>query len=350
MSPDAGGRGHRAVITVELAPEIVADTARRMPEFELVYEPDLVAPYDSDVARKRARSPRSQAAFDAMVDSADVVLGIPDHSPAALAAAIRRRGRLSWVHTVAAGGGFQVRAAGLDDNELRRVAFTTSAGVHAQPLAEFALLGVLLGIKQFPRLLAAQRRHEWGHRRPLGLLQETTVAIVGLGHVGRRAAQLLEGLGATVIGVHRRDLRLEYVSRTYPVDQLGDALALSDAVVLALPATPATDDLLGASVLAGAKPGIVVVNVGRGSTIDEGALLAALNAGVVSAAVLDVTAVEPLPSDSALWDHPHMFISPHTAALSRDEPALVARLFAENSARWLQHEQLLNVVNTRDFY
>ena len=98
------------------------------------------------------------------------------------------------------------------------------------------------------------------------------------------------------------------------------------------------------------KPGATVVNVGRGTTVDEPALIEALQDGRVGLAVLDVTAVEPLPEDSPLWSLPNVVLTPHTAAISPHEPRLIAELFAENARRFLDGEPLLNVVNTREFY
>jgi phosphoglycerate dehydrogenase-like enzyme len=108
--------------------------------------------------------------------------------------------------------------------------------------------------------------------------------------------------------------------------------------------------MLSTEVLAAIKPGATVVNVGRGTTVDEPALVEALQDGRVGLAVLDVTAVEPLPAESPLWELPNVVLAPHTAAISPHEPRLIAELFAENARRLLEGEPLLNVVNTREFY
>jgi phosphoglycerate dehydrogenase-like enzyme len=256
---------------------------------------------------------------------------------------------LRWVHTIPAGGGAQVRSAHLDQASLERILFTTSAGVHAQPLAEFSVFGVMAGAKELPQLLTDQREHRWADRRPLPLLGETTVAVVGLGAIGRRTAELLKALGCTVIGVHRREVNAA-VDRIEPVEALGDVFASVDAVVLALPGTSVTEGMISREVLARAKPGLTLVNVGRGSTVDEPALVEALQDGRIGLAVLDVTAVEPLPQDSPLWDLPNVVIAPHTAAISDHEPRLIAELFVENARRFLDGEPPLNQVNTAEFY
>jgi phosphoglycerate dehydrogenase-like enzyme len=174
--------------------------------------------------------------------------------------------------------------------------------------------------------------------------------VVGLGSIGRAVAAKFALLGATVIGVHRREVEAEGVSRIVPVDELGDVAAQADAVVMTLPGTTATEKMLSAEVLTRFRPGTILVNVGRGSTIDEDALVEALRDGRVGFAALDVFATEPLPADSPLWGMPSVLISPHTAALHPGEDRLIAELFAENAGRFLDGRPLINRVNTVEFY
>ncbi len=316
----------------------------------MVWEPALLSDPDVDwVTGPKQRTPEEQARYEALLDSADALFGVPDHSGRALGRTVAANPRLRWVHTIPAGGGQQVRAARLSDADLARVLFTTSAGVHAAPLAEFAVFGVLAGAKRLPWLQRMQREVRWGPREPLGLLAETTVLVVGLGAIGRLTARMLAALGCRVVGVHRREVEAD-VERIVPVEGLADAASGADAIVLCLPGTDATRGMLSAEVLARVKPGATVVNVGRGTTVDEPALVEALQDGRVGLAVLDVTAVEPLPEDSPLWGLPNVVLAPHTAAISPHEPRLIAELFAENARRLLDGEPLLNVVDTREFY
>lgn len=282
--------------------------------------------------------------------SGEALFGIPKRSPAELARTVGANAGLRWVHTIAAGGGQQIRAAQLDDHALRRITFTTSAGVHAAPLAEFAVMGVLAGIKGLPMLQDAQRRHQWGPHRALRRAADSTVTVVGLGSIGRAAAGKLADLGFTVVGVHRRDVTVRGVSRVVPVEQLEQAASISDAIVVALPSTPLTEHMVSRSVLEAAKPGLVFVNVGRGSTVDEDALVEALNAERVSFAALDVFAAEPLAPGHPLWNLTNVLISPHTAAYTEHELRSITELFAENARRLLDGEPLINQVNTVEFY
>jgi phosphoglycerate dehydrogenase-like enzyme len=296
------------------------------------------------------RPPGLQQAFEDYVDSAEALYGVPDQSGKALARTVAANPGLRWVHTIPAGGGQQVRAARLDRADLDRILFTTSAGVHAVPLSEFAVFGVLAGAKLLPWLLEEQAARRWAPRRVMPIAADPTVAVVGLGSIGRLTAEKLAGLGYHVIGVHRRQVEVDGVAEIAGMDRLAEVAGRVDAMVLALPGTEATRGVITREVLQAAKPGMTLVNVGRGTTVDEPALIDALRDGPLGLAVLDVTAVEPLPSGSPLWDLRNVIIAPHTAAISPHEPRLIAELFAENARRFLDGEPLLNRVNVDEFY
>ena len=296
------------------------------------------------------RSPTEQIRFDALVDSADVLYGIPDLDPAQLHRAATANDSLKWVQIMAAGGGAQVKAAAMNDDQLARIVFTTTAGVHGGPLAEFALFGVLAGAKTLPRLTAQQARHEWTGRWMMKQVSQQTVLVIGLGGIGREVARKLSIIGATVIGTSRRGEAAPGVSRVIHPDDIESVMGTVDAVVTTLPGTSITEGLIGEAIFAAARPGLTVVNVGRGTVIDETALITALDSGAVGFAALDVFAVEPLPAESPLWDHPHVLVSPHTAALNESEDRLIAQLFAENATRFLEGKPLINRVDTIEFY
>lgn len=340
----------RVVIATPMSTENVGLLRGLGPRIEVIHDPELAGPAGDNWMEHYDRPLALQAAYEQYVDSAEVLYGVPDQSGRALARTVAANPGLRWVHTIPAGGGQQVRAARLGTADLDRILFTTSAGVHAEPLAEFAVFGVLAGAKLLPWLLAEKSAHHWGDRRVMPIASDLTVAVVGLGSIGRLTAAKLAGLGYTVVGVHRREVEAPGVTRIHPVAELSRVVAEVDAVVLALPGTESTRGMLSREVLAAVKPGITVVNVGRGTTVDEDALIEALGDGRVGLAVLDVTAVEPLAPESPLWELPNVVIAPHTAAISPHEPRLIATLFAENARRFLDGEPLLNRVNTKEFY
>lgn len=346
----------RVVVASPLTEELCRLIERAEPRIDLVRDQSLLPPmrhpadYRGDPAF--VRTPAQQAEFEALVDSADVLYGIPDVDPAALRRTVTANPKLRWVQLMAAGGGAQVKSAGLADDDLTRVAFTTSAGVHGGPLAEFALFGILAGAKRLPALQQQQRQHDWPARRPLGQVRDQTVLLVGLGGIGKEIARLSQALGMHVIGTRRpgSSSTVQHVDEYVSIDDLAEHAGRADAIVVSLPGTAATDGLVGAAVFAAATPGVTIVNVGRGTVIDEVALTAALQNGQVGFAALDVFASEPLPTGSPLWDLPNVLVSPHTAALDAGEERRIAELFAENATRFLDGRPLLNTVDTVEFY
>jgi phosphoglycerate dehydrogenase-like enzyme len=251
---------------------------------------------------------------------------------------------------MAAGGGGQVKEAELSPEQLERIIFTTSAGVHARPLAEFALFGLLAGAKTLDRLQRQQQNREWTDRWMMGQLAQQTILVVGLGGIGRRVAELLDALGATVVGTSRRETTVPGVRSIIHPDDLVTVAGEVDGVVVTLPGTDATQGLLGAAFFGALRPGATIVNVGRGTVINEKALVSALDSGIVGFVALDVFETEPLPADSPLWHMANVIISPHTAALSASEDRLIAEVFVENAQRLLDKQELANRVDTVEFY
>lgn len=344
----------RVVVAKPLAAEYV-ERLRSEPRVEVVIEPDLMAqmrwPSDHEGDPSFQRTDEQQARFDELVDTADILYGIPDTKPAALARTVRANPKLKWVQTMAAGGGSQVKAAGLTDEELGRVTFTTSAGVHAGTLAEFALFGVLAGAKDLPQLLDHKAKHYWSPSRwVMKQVSDMTVVVVGMGSIGQECAKRFAELGATVIGVNRSIKPVDHVEKLYTADDIVEAAKGADALVNALPGAVGTEGLISREVLEALNPGAIVASVGRGLCIDEDALAELAASGQIGFAALDVTKVEPLATDSPLWDLPNVLIAPHTAANSDKEDARIAELFLENLRAFLDGGKMRNVVDTKLFY
>ncbi|WEK60344.1 MAG: D-2-hydroxyacid dehydrogenase [Candidatus Microbacterium colombiense] len=344
----------RVVVAVPLREELCRLIEEREPRLQVIRDhsllPPMRGPADWSGDPAFARTTAQQVAFDEMVDSADILFGIPDVDPHALARTVAANPRLRWVMTTAAGGGSTIKAASLERADLDRIVFTTSAGVHGGTLAEFAVFGVLAGAKGLPRLLADQRDRVWPDRWEMRQIDEMTILVVGLGGIGSECARRFHDLGATVWGTTRSGEPVDGVDRLVPLSDLVDAVREVDAVVVTLPGTAQTRHLIGAEVLAAIKPGAILANVGRGTVIDETALLPALDDGRVAFAALDVFEREPLDPTSPLWSHPSVLVSPHTAALSSKEEERIARRFADNATRLLDGEALRAVVDTVEFY
>ena len=344
----------RVVMATPLDQQLCDHIVALEPRIDLVWEPSLLptrrfaTDYRGDPAF--ARTPAEQQQYEALIDSADVLYGIPDLNPAALQRTVLANPRLRWVQTMAAGGGGQVKEAGLSLADLNRVMFTTSAGVHGRPLAEFALFGLLAGAKMLPELLAQQRDHLWPERLQMRHLADQTILVLGTGGIGREVICLLGAFGCHVIATSRHATTVAGADEVVHPDNLAAALGRVDGIVVTLPGTDATAGLIGEGVFSALKPGATLVNVGRGTVVDEPALITALQNGQLGYAALDVVAHEPLAAQSALWDLPNVLISPHSAALAANEPRLIAELFAANATNLLDGHPLFNRVDTVEFY
>ena len=341
-------------IATPLEPALVARIADVDHRFDVRYEPDLLPPprYPCDHRGSDTfhRSQQQEERWANLLAEAEVLFGVPGDSAQGLAAAVRANPSLRWVQGTAAGVGETVRQAQLSEQERARVAITSAAGVHAGPLAEFALFGLLAFTKGLPRLLADAEARRWEHY-PVGELAGRTVLVVGLGGIGREVARLATAFGMRVLAINRTGkAEGAEVDEVHPTSALPDLMPRAQAVVVTLPLTEETEGLIDAAAIGRMPAGAVVVNVGRGGVIDEPALIQALQDGRLAGAALDVFATEPLPVESPLWRLPNVVISPHTAALSVHENERIVALFSENLRRYLRGDALVNRVNPKLYY
>ncbi len=251
---------------------------------------------------------------------------------------------LRWIQTLTAGPD-PVLAAGFP----ARVQVTTGRGFHDETVAEHTLGLALAGLRQIPESLAAQAQHRWAEElsgfRPLhdGVTLTTLigarVTIWGFGSIGQTVAARFAACGASVTGIARSaGERAGFpVRATADVDEV---LTQTDVLVLVLPKSPETDNVLDARRLALLPHYAWVINVGRGNAIDETALAAALHEGTLGGAGLDVFQTEPLPADSPLWDAPHVIITPHNAG---GRPLHTREFITDNLHRLLSGEPLRNL-------
>jgi glyoxylate/hydroxypyruvate reductase A len=246
---------------------------------------------------------------------------------------------------------FQSPAAGFERpvfGELiaKGVLFTKS-DVHSVPIAEFVLRAALDHYQQPDRWAEAQRRHAWEHHE-FDEVHGSTWIVIGLGSIGVEVSTRARALGARVVGVRRRPDPDAPVDELITPDALPSVLPGADVIVLSVPANASTRHLVDDEFLSHTKPGALLVNIGRGSIVDEGALLRALDEGRLGEAVLDVFEIEPLPADDPLWDHPKVRVVPHNSALSRARVRRQVELFVDNLGRYRRGEPLRNLVSPAD--
>ena len=302
----------------------------------------------------------SQAGVDALADPevegllANYCPGDPTQLPS-----------LRWLGLVGAGVEHLKKA----DPWARGITVTNGSGLHVTSIAEYTVSQMLFFSQQTAARERAQLETAWpsawtdGWLALLGSsLRGRTITVVGYGSIGREIARLAHAFGMRVLAVKADpsaksdrgytpaglgDPDGTIPERTATTSELGRLFSESDFAVLALPFTPATDRIVDAAAIAALPPRAVLINVGRGRVLDEGALVDALRRGAIRGAALDVATVEPVPADSTLWGVPNLVLTPHVSAINDPKGwwNLVAGLMHENLARYAAGRELLNVVN-----
>lgn len=224
---------------------------------------------------------------------------------------------------------------------------TSARGASAVALAEFALAAIFAQAKRLPEIWI-DRFEQWAPT-PISLVAGRTLGLVGFGSIGEALAPRARALGLNVLAVRRSKTPINEPG-VEQLDDLEELFARSDYVVLAAPATPETERMINAPLLAKAKPGLHLINIARGALIDDDALLDALDDGRVALASLDVTHPEPLPFNHRYYSHPRVRLSPHTSVHTPDTRQNLAAQFAENLARFRQGAPLADVVDTARGY
>ena len=219
----------------------------------------------------------------------------------------------------------------LDALAANDVAVTNASGVHGPNIAEHVVGSILAFAREFGRFRRQQERHEW-RRGQASELHGSTVAVVGLGAIGEAVVERLDGFGVDTIGVRYTPEKGGPTDEVvgFGDEDVHDAFARSDYVVLACPLTDETEGLVGAAELETLDPDAVIVNVGRGPVVDTDALVSALQSNALGGAALDVTDPEPLPPDHELWDLDNVFLTPHSSGHTPHYYERVADILAAN--------------------
>jgi phosphoglycerate dehydrogenase-like enzyme len=264
------------------------------------------------------------------------------------------RPTLRWVHTGTAGVG-----SSLPQLRGTQIVLTNSAGIHAEPIADWVIAAIAYFARGLDHMLDAQALGRWAKDEftdltlPIRELRDLRVGILGLGGIGGSVARRALALGMSVAGVRRNATRgggepgIRWVG---PLDELPRLAAESDCLVIAAPHTGATAGVVSRRVLERLPRNAIVVNVSRGSLLDETALLELIDSGQVRGAALDVFGIEPLPADHPFWGHPRVLISPHVSAVTNRFWERETALILENIKRYLAGARLVNVVDLEAGY
>ncbi len=245
---------------------------------------------------------------------------------------------LRWLHSGSAGVDHPVFRMLID----RGSRLTNSSGSSGRSIAHHVLMSLLALRRDLPGFLRDQAAGEW-RTRNVGDVEGTVVGVLGIGPIGAETARLAGEFGMHVIGL-RRTVSGDEPCETWTLDRLHELLPRLDALVLALPLTPETRHMIGATELAMLPAGAHVVNVGRGELIDEAALIDALTSGHIGAASLDVTEVEPLPGESPLWSLPNVIITPHSSGSTSSTWSRAAAFFADEFERFVRGDAFVREV------
>lgn len=335
------------LIASYLEPELVEKIKKVDPQrLNIIHEPSLIFPPRYICDHKGIpgkRSPEDEARWKDLLSNAEIMYDfdwthrqeLPDLAP-----------NVRWIQSSSTGMGEFVHQMGYDTRMPNTV--ITLAGIHGRPLAEFAIMSLLMHYKNYHLMDEWKKQKRWD-RTCATDAEGRVMAIVGLGRNGAAVARLARGINMKVIGT---DLlpKGDVVDKFYEVSQLHAMLKEAEVLVLAVPPTPLTDEMIKAKELSLLKKGAYFINVCRGSVVNEQDLINALNSGQLSGAALDVFNDEPLPPTSPFWEMENVIISPHSASTSDRENERLVELFCDNLRRYLAGDPLRHVLDMKLLY
>jgi D-3-phosphoglycerate dehydrogenase len=285
-------------------------------------------------------APASRAACLPELADADVIFGAVTNDEFLAAKNVK------WIQAASAGVEFMWRIPSIVEH---RVVVTNARGAHAATIAEHTFALLLALTRQIVPHHQYQQKHQWGRGDFAGKvtgLKGLTIGVVGFGNIGRAIGRRALGFEMNVLAVDAQPVpAIEGVTEVWSLERLNDLCRQADVLAIAAPITPQTRGMIGAEQIKLMTPGSFLVAVSRGGIVDEGALIDALTSGHLAGAGLDVTATEPLPADSPLWDAPNILITPHDSGASKLTTELMWSIFHENLGRYLRGELLTNLVD-----
>ena len=268
--------------------------------------------------------------------------------PELLRAIFPHAARLRWIHSFSAG----VESYLFPELIASPVVMTNARGVFKRSLAEFVITSALYFAKDLPRMVRNQETGVW-ERYEVAEIRGKVMGIIGYGETGRACAELARPFGMSLFGLRRRPELSEgdpLLDRVFGTDGLMEMLALADYVVLAAPATHPTSKLMGETQIRAMNPQAVLINVGRGWSVDEAALIRALTEDRIRGAALDVFETEPLPAGHPFFGVKNLLLSPHIADRAPGWQSLSVQFFLENLERFVAGVPLQNIVDKHAGY
>jgi phosphoglycerate dehydrogenase-like enzyme len=256
---------------------------------------------------------------------------------------LERAGKLKWVHAIITGTNYIEELPSFQAR--KELILTSTRGIHGPQMSELAVMLMIALNRKFPQVVLNQKARVW-QRWPTALLYDKKVAIIGVGIIGEAIARKCKAFDMTVIGLDPVQRKVDAIDRFYGLDRLHEVLAEVDYVVDVAPSTPQNQKMMNAAAFARMKPTAFFLNIGRGETVDEEALLQVLKERKIAGAALDVFWNEPLPQDHPFWGLDNLILTPHVGGMADIYVKQAVGVFQENLRRYLKGERrnLLNFI------
>ena len=277
-----------------------------------------------------------------LLENAEIIYGWPSKEQ------LKQARQLKWLHLPSAGADGFTNKENYCSPDIR---LTNSSGVYGMPIAEH-IFGMILSYNRDLQKYACNKLdRRWDRLMQPKDFFGSVMGIIGLGDIGLEVAKRAKALGASVLAVKRTlTEKPDCVDRLYTMEGLEEVLKAADYLVLALPNTSKTRGLINEERLRLMKQDALLINVGRGALIDQGALIRALSQGVIGGAALDVTEPEPLPKENPLWELPNVILTPHVSGLSPSNEKRRFHIFYQNLLRFLEAKPLQNQIDFAQEY
>lgn len=253
---------------------------------------------------------------------------------------------LKWIQLLSAG----INQVPLDIVSEKGILLTNNRGCYSMPIAEWSVLKVLEMLKNSKSFYKKQKEKNWEVDKGILDLYKKRIGFVGTGSIASETAKRFSAFGVEIFGLNTDGRDLEYFDRCWPTEDIDDFVSSCDIIIVTTPYTEETHHLLDEDVFKHMRDGVYLVNIARGSIIDEKALIENLKSGKIGKAALDVFEEEPLPEDSPLWDMENVYISPHNSWGSERNHERRFYIAKENMKRYMDGKELLNVIDLNKGY
>lgn len=253
---------------------------------------------------------------------------------------------LKWIQLTSVG----IDQVPIDILKKNSITLTNNKGGYSIPIGEWIVLKLLEMYKNSKAFYQKQSQKIWKIDTSLLELYGKTIGFIGTGSIASEAAKRLKGFGVDILGLNTRGTKTEYFDKCYSIDKINEIVKLSDAIVVSIPHTEKTHNLLNEEVFQEMKNGVYLVNIARGSIIDERAMINNLNNGKIKCAALDVFEKEPLDKNNPLWEIENVIITPHNSWVSEMRDDRRFNIIYDNLKRYLSNQTLKNIVDLNKGY